>query len=526
MADEPYIYRLPTEILLQIAGYLGATKDQPLRLQDLCRVSKKLLPIAQSELYANAYLPFTCGCHPCVNPAVQLLRTLLQRPDLAAKVKALRFFATNQTITKLYKQKNFRLKSLRDECLWRLTEYGYTSKLDNPWRRCLLNDVESAYVGVLLTLLPNLETLRFQVRETIQGYPSIEPLPAFFGSPVSYPMLANLQKTVKHVGISDIGFLRDTRFKTLKSLDLSYVDWQTLVRMQGPHTIKSAKSIESLCISMSIYVMEDYTNHGTGLSLRSLLEALDCYNVKSLSIKLRDQGEPQGSGEIFDSGELMRSIGVVAARLEKLDIDCDTNQDDHDWEMFLLNCQDPILSFDKFPSLKQLRIPQQLLFTHDHEFGEEVGVQLGELPEKLEHLEILYPDISILEWLEDFTRLEQYSRQRRSLKVLYLQCREDVMIESSAFTASPHPVWSKLPDYGVKCFISEDIDKQARDLEIMFSDHQKGGGDQDEDEDEHDEDEDDEEKSDGSNSDMGMEQGDESKAKTPSLYDPKVADMD
>jgi hypothetical protein len=141
---QPPIYRLPDELLLSIARCFrvekSSTELDPLR--NLCLVSKRLYLIARDKLYACAYLPVSCGCHPCVNAVVQLLRTLLQRPELAAKIKGLRCSVVRRSIGKLYREKNFNLTPIREGCFKQLTTLGYHK--EDPWWISLVNNIESA----------------------------------------------------------------------------------------------------------------------------------------------------------------------------------------------------------------------------------------------------------------------------------------------------------------------------------------------------------------------------------------------
>ncbi|CAI6333135.1 unnamed protein product [Periconia digitata] len=460
MADEAHIHRLPDELLLQIAGYFRGTTTSAMLscLYNLRLVSKRFLPVAQDELYAGAYLPVTCGCHPCVNAAVQLLRTLLSRPDLAAKVKVLRFVACNKSITKLYRDKGYNLKPIRDLCLQKLALLGCTSK-DNVWRVCLHNDVESAYAGVLLTLLPNLETLRFSLKEAMNGYPCHEPLTAMFGNAlIATRALASLKKTIKNLGLSDIAFLREVGFTNVKSLDLTSVDLNTLVRLQGPKTIKSGRFLEDLTITMSIYSMEtDLPNH-FGLKLGNLFEAFACNNLKSLHVKLHSDDKASTVVESFYTGDLFRCIGKISTKLLRLEIDCEVDDDVVECEWFLRHCHFPIRSFERFPLLKHLKIPQQFLFPTDDEAAD-TAIEFEDLPPTLERLDILYPDSSITEWVVRYVDADI----PLSLHTIALQCRDEIMSPPSSFYSQG--IWAGLEkNYGINCLIIEDMDAKEEKL--------------------------------------------------------------
>ena len=98
--------QLPEELLLQVASYLPDSAA-PRHLKNLCLTSRKLRPIGQEALHTTARLAISCGCHPKVNALVKLLRTVLDRPDLAGKVKTLRFRAVRKQIMQLYAEQGF-----------------------------------------------------------------------------------------------------------------------------------------------------------------------------------------------------------------------------------------------------------------------------------------------------------------------------------------------------------------------------------------------------------------------------------
>lgn len=120
-------------------------------------------------LYANAVLPASCNCHPTVNSALQLLRTLLERPKLAAHVKALRLVVVRRNVSKLYEtefpKKHLDLAALKELSYRKLTSLGYSP--EHPWWSSLKNSLESAYAGLLLCMLPNLVRDPFGMSDVI-----------------------------------------------------------------------------------------------------------------------------------------------------------------------------------------------------------------------------------------------------------------------------------------------------------------------------------------------------------------------
>ena len=154
------IQRLPDELLLHIASQLPDS-GTPKHLKSLCLVSRRFYPAAQEALHSVAKLAVACGCHPEVNGVVKLLRTIFDRPDLAAKIRSLRFRTVRKNIAKVYEDQGFDLPAIRQQCLSKIATLGYGKK--HPWWRSLENSIESAFAGVLLVQIPYLATLDFWV---------------------------------------------------------------------------------------------------------------------------------------------------------------------------------------------------------------------------------------------------------------------------------------------------------------------------------------------------------------------------
>lgn len=161
--DAP-IERLPEELVLNIA-YLLPDSATPSHLKNLSLVSRQFRPAAQEALHTTASLSSSCNCHPRVNAMARLLRTLLARVDLGAKVRTLRFRTVRKNVSEVYREQNFDLPAVRLQCLALLEKLGYRKA--HPWWRSLENSIESAFGGVLLILVPNLTELDFWVCDIV-----------------------------------------------------------------------------------------------------------------------------------------------------------------------------------------------------------------------------------------------------------------------------------------------------------------------------------------------------------------------
>ena len=250
MPSQPAIYRLPEELLLQIASQLPDSAV-PKHLKNLCLVSNKFRPAAQEALHSVAKLFVSCGCHPKVNTVVKLLRTLFDRPDLASKIRTLRFRTVRKNIAQLYTEQGFDLAALRVQCLSKLQELGY--RKTHPWWCSINNSVESAFAGLLLILLPNLTHLDFWVKDHHRGPPSSECISGLFGSLTAPEAIRYGWKSLRHLTSGDTHFLKcEIDFEALTTLDLSTVSIGSVLRLNGPGSLQGTNNLRNLLLTTSI----------------------------------------------------------------------------------------------------------------------------------------------------------------------------------------------------------------------------------------------------------------------------------
>ncbi|KAF2637729.1 hypothetical protein P280DRAFT_471908 [Massarina eburnea CBS 473.64] len=483
--EESFIYRLPDELLLHVARQLRPRRRLatlgPLR--SLSRTSKKLHSIAQEELYAGAWLPVSCGCHPRVNAAVQLLRTLLQRPERAAKVKKLRFSIVRRRVDELYREKQFDLDGIRAQCFKRLTALGYLE--GHPWWTSLANDVESAYVGVLLSLLPNLETLHFTVREHHRGWPTLEPMSALFGMSTAPDAVVAALKNVRKLSTQDYGFMRDVSISKLKQLSLTRLDTGTVLRLNGPNSLPGATELQELCVGVSVQLLEAMYMHEMRVCLRDLFEALGCKKLKTLRIMLFNDAYCLGLTPVFSIQYFMKQLEPVLPTLRTLEIVLDFDDESTEWAWFFTQCEDPIESFEKLPVLEHLKLPQEFLF----KYGGDRGISPVNIPKSLKSLGIVAPDHDIIEWVMKLLTLDDSSNV--GLKTFVLHCRDGLIGPASDFASNVSPVWVELFDsYGIQSFLCDGRDGEKVSLTKLYELDPEDAW-EDEEEDEADEDDDD-----------------------------------
>ncbi|KAL1608304.1 hypothetical protein SLS60_003244 [Paraconiothyrium brasiliense] len=499
----PAIYRLPPELLLQIAAQLRArTASDLVHLRNLCLVSKKLLPVAQEQLYANAELPNTCGCHPTVNSAVQLLRTLLERPKLAPHVKGLRFSVVRRNVGRLYQnefpKKNLDLPALRDLCARELDKLGYGE--GHPWWASLGNNVESAYAGLLLCLLPNLAKLQYTVKELHRGCEVADPNPALFGTCSPPATLTDaLRTSLQELCTSDLTFLRSLAFDSLKVLKIRSVTVQTLLQLNGPNTFRGTAQLSELCVGLSVYLLDEYCINDAQTSFRDLIDALGCHKLSTLKLKLEHESYCTLHMPTFDVQLLVDQMSSLQSTLKILEIDLDLLEAGDEWDFIDTRCKNMGSSMKNFTRMEWLKIPQAFLLA---DLGSERKVMPQDLPNRLQRLEVVSPDIAIISWAKDILGA---SEELEELREIYLHCR-DVNTPASVFSKSVKPVWSDLFDCGVTSYIVDLTSKTTKSLPALY---EADPGESDDEDDDWEDGDDEESENEGSANDRDTEDHDD-----------------
>ncbi|KAF1957320.1 hypothetical protein CC80DRAFT_592610 [Byssothecium circinans] len=466
---DPPIYRLPNELILHVARQLRARswQNELNSLRNFCLTSKRLHPMATEELYAGAYLPVSCGCHPSVNATLQFIRTLFERPELAAKVKSLRFSIVRRRVHKLYREKKFALKAIREECLKRLLALGYRE--DDPWWASLVNDVESAYAGVLLTMLPNLEMLNFSVREHHRGMTTSDPMSAFFGTSTA-PAITTALQNVQELTTTDIGFIRNFKFSKLRTLAFTRINLGTMMQLNGPNTIPGTTELRELRIGVSIQLLDEAYMREMCVCLRDLFEALGCNKLTTLRIMLYNDAYCLGQSPTFRIRYLMSQLEPVSENLQTLEIDLDPDDETIEWSWFLALCDEPITSFDKLPMLENLKVPKDFLFNDailDEEEEEDCGVHLHDMPETLKRLDIVAPDLAVIEWVGFY--VHNAAGELPDFKTLVLHCHDGLVSPASEFATGVSSVWVELWDAcRVESFVCDGKDGEEMALVDLY----------------------------------------------------------
>lgn len=474
--------QLPDELLLQVAFHLPDSIT-PAHLKSLCLTSRKFRPIAQEALHTTARLSISCGCHPSVNAVVKLLRTLLSRPDLANKVRTLRFRAVRKRVEKLYIEQGFDFLVLRDRCVSMLMELGYNAT--HPWQRSLINSIESAFGGLLLTLLPNLENLDFWIKDHQRGPPSSECISGLWGGTSPPEAIIQGWKNISHLITGDTSILKcGINFEKLTSLDLRTISIGTVLRLNGPGSLQGAENLHDLTLTVSIQFADRPLVEKAEIEFSELLDALACRALRSLRILFINDGYHIGDDLTteLDTGYFLSQLSGVQKSLETLSIILETPDDDEELEWLVDMCQHPTTSLRNFTALKSLVIPQTFIFTSSIATWNTAGIcQPHALPPNLENLELLYPHEAVEIWAEGFledhydeTSTESWSqqlalqRQTPKLKKLILVCREDIAIGANYFTEPVDRIWWQLEtEIGIEAEVHDQLRNTKQNLATL-----------------------------------------------------------
>ena len=475
--------QLPEELLLQIALYLPDSA-MPRHLKGLCLTSRKLRPIAQEALHTTARLVISCGCHPKVNALVKLLRTILDRPDLASKVKTLRFRAVRKQVMQLYAEQGFEFLGFRGRCILKLEELGYDRS--HPWWRSIENSIESAFGGLLLVLLPNLTDLDFWIKDHQRGPPSSECISGLWGGTTPPQAILHRWKNISHFVTGDTSMLKcGIDFEKLTSLDLRTVSIGTVLRLNGPGSLQGAENVTNLTVTASIQFADRPLLEKAETEFSELLDALACRELRHLKILFINDGYHIGDDLTteLNAGYFLGQLHSIQNTIETLSIIIETTEEDGELDWLVDMCQHPTKSLKEFKALKSLVIPQAFVFNAQTAgWNKEDNCQPKNLPPKLEQLELLWPHESVEEWAEGFLDENYYGNsggspvqlsptEGRTFTRLTLTCRDDVGIGASYFTEGVDKIWWDLSTvHGIEAEVHDQLRDTRQNLAGLYED--------------------------------------------------------
>ncbi|KAF2878590.1 hypothetical protein BDV95DRAFT_557874 [Massariosphaeria phaeospora] len=458
------MYKLPDEMFLRIAEWIDTPNKYRTDIKTFCRLSKKCRDIGQEVLHRNATVrPLCpCGAHPEDNGVLFLLRTLLDRPDLAGKVRKLQFNTIRKNFADDYEsKKELGFAGVRTKALARLQHLGYTS--GTAWHLAVKNSIESALSGVLLTLVPNLAELDFGVRDYRRENASLDPMSALFGEYTAPPatLLATARNVHKlTVAGSQLCMLSPFTFNwsSLTTLTLKEVVTPTLFRLTGPGSLAGAPKLTHLQIEPMIQFGDSEYMKMYDSQLGHLFAALGCGSVTHLTMTfwLYAPHLHLDMNDHFDVKHLFKQFEFLAPQLEGLVIQFRNEEALPGAIDSLLDLlRNPMSSMKHFAALKHLDVPQRFLF-HDYTdaFGDPGNFcPPNYLPRKLRSLALAHTDPDVIDWfkMEDLTGRSWYGNGPRTvfpkLETIMFPCEDEDDLDQ--FTEGYDQVWAVLGAFGI-----------------------------------------------------------------------------
>jgi len=210
------------------------------------------------------------------------LRTVFERPDLAKKIKAISFTAVRRNVLALYKSENFDLVELHKKSLRELDKFGVSTP--HPWRSSLVINVESAYVGVLLCLLPQLKDLSYTMRDHHRKRLSIDSLSAFIGVSVPPVKISNAIARLECLALWDMSVLWAFNFASLRTLRIQSFLVTDLMRLNGPDTFLGTSLLKELDIGASVAVMDEDAMVSLSVGFCDVINAFGCFALVNYPI--------------------------------------------------------------------------------------------------------------------------------------------------------------------------------------------------------------------------------------------------
>ena len=151
----------------------------------------------------------------------------------------------------------------------------------------------------------------------------------------------------------------------------------------------------------------------------------------------------------------MDQIDSVKDSLESLTIMLEATGDEPALEWSIENMVSPKVSLRHFTALKHLAVLQAFVCDFDMEQDwESVSCMPEDLPQTLETLEIMYPDVLIHEWAEGLRRGRCGKEDiLPKFRKLTLTCGEGVGMSAKCFENELPGIWAELSDDGIEAYV-------------------------------------------------------------------------
>jgi hypothetical protein len=448
---------LSQELIFEIANYLRGDNQT---LTSLGLVSRQFRGFAEEVSYTAITIQFT---RPDSEKQFisNLVQTLIRRRDLAARTTVLTirvarrqlklrnhvlleveddFTSTERYPTQEQNQLDEYLKSL-EIALSNGSESNRSATEDfmSNWQRNILKGDQRTLVGVLLTLLPKLDTIHLSHAYSASLHEGNYPVHYFYGvnkfdrTPSELlSVLSNLRRNIKRLTVDHgVSRLLALGLENLKSLEITALDYDEDI------SIPSYSHLQELIVSDEYHVV--YLDN----KLAFFFEHLGCYSLTSLTYNCVFEEHHY----VVDFNKLLNILAPLEETLEQLVVDVRNKRAKEIAEIKKKTIV-PITSLKSLHKLRNLHIFQHALFAQRYSHPSfKPTPPAAVLPSSLTTLTIIWPTGKVFLWLENlYDDLAEFP----NLKKIQLDCRPDFGKPARWFEAENHAVIDELRQAGIK----------------------------------------------------------------------------
>jgi hypothetical protein len=367
------------------------------------------------------------------------------------RVKKLSFGAAREDMQALYSYNKPVFQELREQSLSKLEELGYQEC--DPWHLLLDAEIESAYGGLLLALVPNLLDLQFAIRPQPDHIPnsfSTKPFLDMYGTTApANCVLPTLHSITKLSIPATHASILQFDIPNLTILRLNQMTISQLRRICIASNL-SAPKVKELYLGISLDISDEtswteicdlgrfFTALGwTGEDAGSVeVVGEPVFPLTSLSIELWGPVKDAAYEYEFQDGILNYQLDHLTwqleptyPHLENLSIKYTGSVESEDI-LWMLDCAQQVEELVHFTSLKRLVLYDKFL-NGLYDWGQhQVGPGQGQLvpiqtherlvrllPSTLEELEVIAPTRPFLPWLKEFLQGKEHYPNLRKLIV-------------------------------------------------------------------------------------------------------------
>ncbi|KAF3006691.1 hypothetical protein E8E13_008841 [Curvularia kusanoi] len=452
-SSRPYLDRIvPEELLLVIINFL---EGDNVALANLASTSRKFSRLTQQMLYQT----ITIASNPTSNATMNLVRTLLYRPEYRFMVKNLNLTcftyerdekaALDGHRHRFGRNPDFQLRRQHDRLVKDCAEYLRVSEVDDAgastliisqWKASLANRESAAFASMLLALCPSLQSLAFQLEYDAEGWSNHtnrfdSTIPALFGQ---NDALEELRYRVKErsyfqeswpsspaptfnmpavsricIGISNLDLLL-LGFPNLSILDVNLVSTRA---MGFSASVISESRLDSLPTVQGVIFRIDWEELGYGNDggIMVFIQTIKLPQVSSVAVVLERSpryqelfmNPPAGFPSLYDKLNNVHSSDpegspTLLARLKELKVLI--SDDVTAFNKYFLYRLDPFTCLLDLPCLERLTVPWTAISVPRNREGSVKPQSYDAMiswPLRLETLRITYPDEQTAELLAE-----------------------------------------------------------------------------------------------------------------------------